>query len=135
MYAEKTTEEHLKVAINNTMSKLDLSLVDYTTLEDNSITPGRYIFYFEFNNELPKSRLKLLEKTLDLELQKANLAYGRFRKSNKLACTGVIVIRRNTFDNIKKFLISKGVSKSQIKIPRVITNKKDILSIVNENIE
>ena len=135
MYAEKTTEEHLKVAISNTMSKLDLSLVDYTTLEDNSITPGRYIFYFEFNNELPKSRLKLLEKTLDLELQKANLAYGRFRKSNKLACTGVIVIRRNTFDNIKKFLISKGVSKSQIKIPRVITNKKDILSILNENIE
>ena len=135
MYAEKTTEEHLKVAISNTMSKLDLSLVDYTTLEDNSITPGRYIFYFEFNNELPKSRLKLLEKTLDLELQKANLAYGRFRKSNKLACTGVIVIRRNTFDNIKKFLISKGVSKSQIKIPRVITNKKDILSILNENIK
>ena len=135
MYAEKTTEEHLKVAINNTMSKLDLSLVDYTTLEDNSITPGRYIFYFEFNNELPKSRLKLLEKTLDLELQKANLAYGRFRKSNKLACTGVIVIRRNTFDNIKKFLISKGVSKSQIKIPRVITNKKDILSILNVNIK
>ena len=135
MYAEKTTEEHLKVAISNTMSKLDLSLVDYTTLEDNSITPGRYIFYFEFNNELPKSRLKLLEKTLDLELQKANLAYGRFRKSNKLACTGVIVIRKNTFDNIKKFLISKGVSKSQIKIPRVITNKKDILSILNENIE
>ena len=76
-----------------------------------------------------------MEKTLDLELQKANLAYGRFRKSNKLACTGVIVIRRNTFDNIKKFLISKGVSKSQIKIPRVITNKKDILSILNENIE
>ena len=135
MYAEKTTEEHLKVAISNTMSKLDLSLVDYTTLEDNSITPGRYIFYFEFNNELPKSRLKLLEKTLDLELQKANLAYGRFRKSNKLACIGVIVIRKNTFDNIKKFLISKGVSKSQIKIPRVITNKKDILSILNENIK
>lgn len=43
------------------------------------------------------------------------------------------MVRKNTFDNIKKFLISKGVSKSQIKIPRVITNKRDILNILNDN--
>ena len=117
------------------MNKLNLPLVDYTTLEDNTITPGRYIFYFEFNEDVPKSKWRVLEKTLDLELQKANLAYERFRKNNRLSCTSIIMVRKNTFDNIKKFLISKGVSKSQIKIPRVITNKKDILNILKDNIK
>ncbi|WP_294399737.1 hypothetical protein [uncultured Clostridium sp.] len=34
--------------------------------------------------------------------------------------------------HINKYLISKGVSKSQIKIPRVINNKKEILKILKE---
>lgn len=133
MVSEKTTEEHLKSSINKTIKKLNLSLVDYTTLEDNNITPGRYIFYFEFNERIPKSKINIIEKTLDLELQKVNLAYGRFRKSNRLSNVSVKLVNNNTFDNIKKLLISKGVSKSQIKIPRVINNNNDILRILEEN--
>ena len=134
MVSEKTTEEHLRDSINKTMKEFNLSLVDYTTLEDNKITPGRYVFYFEFNEEIPKNKIKFIENTLDKELQKANLAYGRFRRNNKLACLNINVVTRNTFDIIKKHLISNGVSKSQLKIPRVITNKKDILNILNDNI-
>ena len=133
MVSEKTTEEHLISSIDKTMKELKLSLIDYTTLADNTITPGRYVFYFELNKEISKDKIKEIERVLDLELQKANLAYGRFRKNNKLSCISINIVRKNTFDNIKKFLISKGVSKSQIKIPRVATNKKDILRILNDN--
>ncbi|WP_133013627.1 GH3 auxin-responsive promoter family protein [Clostridium cuniculi] len=133
MVSEKTTEDHLRESLSKTVKEFNLSLVDYTTLEDNSITPGRYVFYLEFNEEIPKSKIKFIENTLDKELQKANLAYGRFRKNNRLACLSINIVRRNTFDIIKGYLISKGVSKSQIKIPRVITNKKDILNILNDN--
>ena len=133
MVSEKTTEEHLRASLSETVKEFNLSLVDYTTFEDNKITPGRYVFYLEFNEEIPKSKIKFIENTLDKELQKANLAYGRFRKNNRLACLSINVVRRNTFDIIKRYLISKGVSKSQIKIPRVITNKKDILNILNDN--
>ena len=133
MVSEKTTEEHLRSSIDKTMKELKLSLIDYTTLDDNTITPGRYVFYFELNKEISKDKIKEIERVLDLELQKANLAYGRFRKNNKLSCISINIVRKNTFDNIKKFLISKGVSKSQIKIPRVATNKKDILRILNDN--
>lgn len=135
MVSEKTTEDHLREAISKTIKKLNLSLVDYTTLEDNSITPGRYIFYLGFNEEVSSNKIKFIEDTLDKELQKANLAYGRFRNNNRLACLSINIVRRNTFDVIKRYLISKGVSKSQIKIPRVITNKKDILNILNDNIK
>lgn len=133
MVSEKTTEDHLRESLSKTVKEFNLSLVDYTTLEDNRITPGRYVFYLEFNEEIPKSKIKFIENTLDKELQKANLAYGRFRKNNKLACLSINIVRRNTFDIIKRYLISKGVSKSQIKIPRVITNKKEILNILNDN--
>ena len=133
MVSEKTTEEHLRASLSETVKEFNLSLVDYTTLEDNRITPGRYVFYLEFNEKIPKNKIKFMENTLDKELQKANLAYGRFRKNNRLACLSINVVKRNTFDIIKRYLISKGVSKSQIKIPRVITNKKDILNILNDN--
>ncbi|WP_302538730.1 hypothetical protein [uncultured Clostridium sp.] len=42
------------------------------------------------------------------------------------------MVSKNTFNYINKYLISKGVSKSQIKIPRVINNKKEILKILKE---
>lgn len=133
MVSEKTTEDQLKDAINKTVKKIDLSLVDYTTLADNTVTPGKYVVYFELNQKLSNSKVEIIAQTLDYELQKSNLAYGRFRKNNRLGRLEVRLVNRYTFDGIKEFMISKGVSKSQIKIPRVITNKKEIRQILNEN--
>ena len=130
MVSEKTTEEHLTTSIQNTIKKLNLSLVDYTTIEDNTISPGRYIFYFEFKDNLSKRNIIELENILDKELQRANLAYSRFRKNNRLAKVKVKIVNRDTFNIIKESLISKGISKNQIKMPRVINNKKEILKIL-----
>ena len=130
MVSEKTTEEHLTTSIQNTIKKLNLSLVDYTTIEDNTISPGRYIFYFEFKDNLSKRNIIELENILDKELQRANLAYSRFRKNNRLAKVKVKIVNRDTFNIIKESLIGKGISKNQIKMPRVINNKKEILKIL-----
>lgn len=130
MVSEKTTEEHLTTSIQNAIKKLNLSLVDYTTVADNTISPGRYIFYFEFKDNISRRKVMTLENTLDIELQNANLAYGRFRKNNRLDKVKVKLVHKDTFNTIKGALISKGVSKSQIKIPRVINNKKEILNIL-----
>ena len=67
MVAEKTTEEHLKNSIDNTMKSLKLSLVDYTTLEDNSVSPGRYVFYLELENDISKNTIKDIEKVLCID--------------------------------------------------------------------
>ncbi len=133
MVAEKTNEEHLTNAIKNTMKKLNLNMIDYTTLPDNSITPGRYVFYFELRNEMPMYKVNLLQKTLDSELRNSNLAYDRARKNNRLGDVKVILLAPNTFNIIKETLFTKGVSKSQIKVPRVITNNKNISNIINKN--
>ncbi|GLC30263.1 plant auxin-responsive GH3 [Clostridium omnivorum] len=133
MVAEKTNEEHLTNAIKNTMKKLNLNLIDYTTLPDNSITPGRYVFYFEFKDEMPKYKVDLLEKTLDSEIRNSNLAYDRARNNKKLGAVKVTLLAPNTFNIIKETLFTKGVSKSQIKVPRVIISNKNILNIINKN--
>lgn len=133
MVSEKTNEEHITSSIKRTMKDLSLSLVDYTTLPDNSITPGRYIFYCEFKNDIPSSKVNLLEEKLDKEIRNSNLAYDRARNNKRLGKVKVILLAPKTFNLIKQSLFNKGISKNQIKIPRVITNNKSILNILNSN--
>lgn len=133
MVSEKTNEEHLTNSIKETVRNMKLSLVDYTTIPDNSITPGRYAFYFEFRNNMSNYKVEVLEETLDKEIRKSNPAYDRARKSNKLGRPKIIFLADNTFNLIKESLFTKGISKNQIKIPRVVTNNKNILKIINKN--
>ncbi len=133
MVSEKTNEEHLTNSIKSTIKKLNLNLVDYTTMPDNSITPGRYAFYFEFKNSIYNYKIKLLEETLDKEIRSSNLAYDRARNNKNLSMVKVILLQPNTFNTIKESLYKKGISKNQIKIPRVISNNRSILDIINRN--
>ncbi|AKA68863.1 GH3 auxin-responsive promoter family protein [Clostridium scatologenes] len=134
MSAEKTNEGHLANSIRNTMRNLNLNLVDYSTIPDNSVTPGKYIFYFEFEDFIPDYKVKLIEKTLDSELRKSNLAYDRARNNRRLDKLKVILLKPNTFNLVREALFNKGISKNQIKIPRVIIDNKTILDVVNKNI-
>ena len=133
MVSEKTTEEHLTSTISNTISKLKLNLVDYTTCADNSLSPGRYIFYLELNDPISPRLSASIEDVLDNELQKCNLAYGRFRRNHKLSKAKVVLLAPKTFLAIKETLFAAGTSNSQVKIPRVITSNEKIKAIINKN--
>ena len=133
MVSEKTTEDHLTSAIGNLKNSLKLNIIDYTAITDNSITPGRYKFYFEIRGKVTKEQIRNIEITLDNELANCNLAYKRFRGKNGLAMPKVIILQEDTFNKVKEFLFKKGVSKSQIKIPRVVTTNKNILSVIENN--
>ncbi len=133
MVSEKTNEEHLTSTIKNTIKTLNIDIVDYTTLPDNTITPGRYVFYMELKNCLMHEEKCKLEEFLDKELRGANLAYDRARASKKLGRLKVIALRPNTFKKVKEALIKNEVSKNQIKIPRVVTEKYEVIRILEEN--
>ncbi|WP_307986774.1 GH3 auxin-responsive promoter family protein [uncultured Clostridium sp.] len=132
MVSEKTNEEHLTSAIKKTIENLNVDMVDYTTVPDNSITPGRYVFYMEVKN-FPLDKKDKLEKVLDKELRGANLAYDRARAGKKLGRLKIILLRANTFKKIKGALTKNQVSQNQIKIPRVVTGKYDVIRILEEN--
>lgn len=133
MVSEKTTEDHLTNAIKNIKSKLNLNLIDYTTVTDNLITPGRYKFYFEVKGRVTREEVGNMEITLDKELRNCNLAYNRFRNKNGLAMPKIIIVKEGTFNKVKEFLFKKGISKNQIKIPRVVTTNKSILDLIEDN--
>ena len=116
------------------MKALNLSLLDYTTLADNTRSPGRYVFYIEIQEQASLPLKNKIEQLLDKELRKSNLAYGRFRSNNRLANLKVIIVKPKTFYKIKEFLQNKGVSKNQIKVPRVITTNKRIKNIIKNEI-
>lgn len=134
MVSEKTNEEQLTYAVNSSIKNLNLTLIDYTTVPDNSITPGRYVFYCEFKEKLANEQIKQLENQLDIELRKSNLAYDRARNNKRLGNIKIMILKDGTFNDIKDKLLQKGVSKNQIKIPRVIVNNKGILNILNESV-
>lgn len=134
MVSEKTTEDHLTNSIKNTMKALNLSLLDYTTLADNTRSPGRYVFYIEIQEQASLPLKNKIEQLLDKELRKSNLAYGRFRSNNRLANLKVIIVKPKTFYKIKEFLQNKGVSKNQIKVHRVITTNERIKNIIKNEI-
>ncbi|MDO5516455.1 MAG: GH3 auxin-responsive promoter family protein [Clostridium sp.] len=129
MVAEKTTESHVKNALQSVAHDLKFNLIDYTTYADNSITPGRYLIYLEVENFNSKDGIYIVESKLDLALQKSNLAYGRFRNKNRLGKLKVRFVKRGTFARLKKNLTKNTGSANQIKIPRVIYDKKVIESL------
>lgn len=133
MVSEKTTENHLTNAIRNSIYKLNIDIVDYTTIPDNSITPGRYVFYMELHRNM-SVKIEEFEETLDKELRISNLAYDRARCNRKLAQLKIKLLKYDTFNNIKDLLFKKGVSKNQIKIPRVAINNKIIVKVLKDNI-
>lgn len=124
MVSEKTTEDHALKALNNTFLQFKLNMTDYTTIADNSVSPGKYIFFLEIKEKLNETELHLLQNTLDKELCKANGSYKRHRLNGELGRLNIKVVTEGTFYNFKNILINDGTSKSQIKIPRVIMNEK-----------
>ncbi|WP_055069827.1 GH3 auxin-responsive promoter family protein [Clostridium massiliamazoniense] len=128
MVSEKMTEEQVKNALSSLENKLSLKIIDYCTSPNNSTTPGNYLFFIELNKDFPHK--KKLEEMLDLELCNSNKAYHRFREKNALSRVQIILLEKGSFEKFKEFLIKKGASKNQLKIPRVITSK-ELLNIFN----
>jgi hypothetical protein len=133
MVSEKTTEEHAMNAVSNTFRALGFSFSDYTVMPDNSISPGRYVFYIEVKDSLNNNIMKNISTLIDKELCKANISYGRHRSKGKLAEAQVKLVKEGTFSMVKKMKIGKGVSNNQFKMPRVIRDR-EIIEILNKSI-
>ena len=131
MASEKTNEMQLVAALRNTVKISELEIIDYITEPDNNVSPGRYIIYVEFKDPLDAFTLKRVEKQLEIELKRTNIAYDRARYNFKLSPLKLVQLKKGTFNKVKESMYHKGVSKNQIKVPRVI-NKENIRQIIKE---
>lgn len=146
MAAEKTNEGQMSDAIKNMGKIFRLSLLDYTTEPDNSVSPGRYIVYLECDKRTYDNILKIncerklydkmvskISYELDRQLKISSPAYNRARYNYKLSTLKVFFVKENTFMKMKELMFHEGVSKNQIKIPRVLV-KQELFDIIRSNI-
>jgi hypothetical protein len=119
--AEKTTEQHVSGAMERTFKALGYSLVDYTSLADTSISPGRYVFFVELKGAGERFSIDEVGRAVEKELCTANPAYGRIRSKGKLGMSKTVVVSDGTFRRYKDGIIMKrSISRSQLKVPRVL---------------
>ncbi len=133
--AEKTQEAAVQHAVMTAVKKWGTELVDYTVIQDLSSTVGFYKFYVEVNN--PEALINNIEKNraiLEKALGEANPPYLAGLKANRIAPLKLQVVKCGTFESVRKELLKKGASVNQVKIPRVINDKKLIL-LLDQNTE
>lgn len=133
--AEKTQEAAVQHAVMTAAKKWETGLVDYTVIQDLSSTVGFYKFYVEVNN--PEALLNNIEKNraiLEKALGEANPRYLAGLKANRIAPLKLQIVKCGTFESVRKELLKKGASVNQVKIPRVINDKKLIL-LLDQNTE
>lgn len=133
--AEKTQEAAVQHAVMTSVKKWENELVDYTVIQDLSSTVGFYKFYVEVSN--PKALLNNIEKNraiLEKALGEANPRYLAALKANRIAPLKLQIVKCGTFQSVRKELLKKGASVNQVKIPRVINDKKLIL-LLDQNAE
>ncbi len=129
--AEKTSEHAVRQAITETFKHLEVELVDYTVMADINISPGRYVFFVEVNNweEIDKAEA---EELLESKLCLANPRYEKFRKGMKIGHLSLEFVKPHTFDSLKALLLSRGASRNQVKIPRVV-NRAELIEFLKSN--
>lgn len=119
--AEKTTEQHVSQAMERAFNTLGYTLVDYTSLADTSVSPGRYVFFAEVKEKEDSISIDAVSRVVEKELCKANPAYGRIRSKGKLGMSMTVVVPEGTFRRYKDGIImQRGISRSQLKVPRVL---------------
>lgn len=121
---EKTSEQAVCHAVFQAAARTGVELVDYTTVADCESSPGRYIFYVEV--KLAAGGGKNLRGTDVIEeaLCHANPRYQAGRQAGKLGLPAVKVVKPGTFGELVKILMKNGTSANQLKIPRVVSDKK-----------
>lgn len=129
--AEKTSEHAVQQAITETFKHLDVELVDYTVMADINISPGRYVFFVEVNNSEDIDKAEA-EEILESKLCVANPRYEKFRKVMKIGNLSLEFVKPHTFDSLKVLLLSKGASRNQVKIPRVV-KKDELIEFLKSN--
>lgn len=119
--AEKTTEQHVSEAMERAFKALGYTLMDYTSMADTSVSPGRYVFFAEIKEKDGRISPDEVSRAVERELCMANPAYGRIRSKGRLGMSRTLVVPEGTFRRYKdSVIVKKGISRSQLKVPRVL---------------
>ncbi len=120
---EKTTEEALRIAANNTAKELGFDLVDFSVWPDVKASPVRYQFFMEIGANPYNATPKEMRIVLEEMLAKVNPSMGDKVKSGVCGDTRLNILESEAYALYRDMMVKKGVASSQLKPVRVISNE------------
>ena len=124
---EKMPEHTVFQSLKAATTGLGLNLADYSctcsALDVADSVPGaspRYIVYAELSEDAGQSAVTELSKQFDLALRQSHPVYKSFRSKRSIAEAEVRAVQPGGFRKLRTRLIERGMSPSQLKMPRVL---------------
>ncbi|MFQ6635452.1 hypothetical protein Gotur_010561 [Gossypium turneri] len=130
---DKTTEEDLSKEIMKAkliLEPLGIMLTTYSSYAYTSLTPGRYVLFWELkmkgSNDLPKLDAKIMEQCCCMVEESFDFTYKSHRKGGAISALELRVVKHGTFDELMDFYVSKGVSVAQYKPPSCLKSEEAV---------
>lgn len=120
---EKTTEEALRIAADNTAKELGFELVDFSVWPDVKASPVRYQFFMEIGANPYNATPKEMRIVLEEKLAEANPSMGDKVRNGVCGDTRLNVLEEEAYALYRDMMVKKGVASSQLKPVRVISNE------------
>ncbi len=119
--AEKTTEEHLNVAVKRLGQKLGVDFNDYALYIDAENHPSRYVMLLEPDKPCPIDSKKEYSKEFHKILCEINPEYEFFAdKRGSIGKPLILIQQQETHALWREFKLHKGSSANQVKPVRVL---------------
>ncbi|WP_409199493.1 GH3 auxin-responsive promoter family protein [Methanobrevibacter sp. DSM 116169] len=119
---EKTSEYVMRKSLRETELQLGFDLYEYFMIPDDEKFPYRYIFFIEASN-IPKDlTLDDVRYSIEENLSKNNPYFKEKMKEN-FDKIKIKSLKPEDFMSYRDFIISNGISSTQLKPPRIIINE------------
>ena len=119
---EKTTEEALRSAAQQTAAELGFDLVDFSVYPDLAAEPVRYQFFMEIDSRPDELPPKLIRHVLEQKLAEANPSMGDKVKAKICGDTRLNFLEDETYLLYHDMMVRRGAASSQIKPVHIIAN-------------
>lgn len=118
--AEKTTEEHLSVAVSDFSKEVGCQIDDYCLYIDYDVDPARYVLLIEPDGILSPDKIPEYSRVFEEKLCHANKEYEVCRYDRSIGHPVVLIQQQQTHALWREYKLYKGASQNQVKPVRIL---------------
>jgi hypothetical protein len=134
---DKTDEEELQLVVEKASGQLkraNMELLEFSSYADHESQPGHYVIFWELQSHEDLDR-RVLDEFCTILDRSFNDLYMGGRAARTIGPLELAIVKEGAFTRLMdQFVRDRGVSASQYKTPRCITNPASLKSLRDETI-